>query len=154
VWVLPLDGDRQPFVFLQTPFIEGRARFSPDGRWVAYVSNDRGRNEVYVQTFPASSAKWPVTNDGNEPHWRGDGKELFYTGGGKMWAVEVKPGGSFEAGVPKALFDLDPLRAIISNDTSYDVTADGQRFLFVCQGPEAVNLQFTVVVNWAADLKK
>ena len=153
VWVLPLDGDRQPFVFLQTPFIEGRARFSPDGRWIAYVSNEQGRNEVYVQTFPASSAKWPVTNDGSEPQWRGDGKELFYAGGGKMWAVEVKPGSTFEAGVPKALFDLASLRAVVSNDTSYAVTADGQRFLFVCQ-EEAAILQYTVVVNWTAEAKK
>jgi eukaryotic-like serine/threonine-protein kinase len=153
VWVLPLEGDRQPFLFLQTQFIEGRARFSPDGRWIAYASNE-GRNEVYVQTWPASGAKWPVTNDGSEPQWRGDSKELFYTGGGKMWAVEVKPGRSFEAGVPKALFDLAPVRAMISNDTSYTVTADGQRFLFVSQAQETPTLQYTVVVNWMADLKK
>ena len=98
VWVLPLEGDRKPFPFLQTPFKETQARFSPNGRWVAYVSNESGRNEVYVQTFPASGGKWPVsTKGGTSPLWRGDGKELFYdSGDGKLMAVEVKTGGTFE----------------------------------------------------------
>ena len=77
LWVLPLAGDRQPALFLQTPFSEVSGRFSLDGRWIAYTSNDQGRFEVYVQTFPASGGKWQIsTNGGNQPWWRSDGKEL------------------------------------------------------------------------------
>ncbi|MGH7411833.1 MAG: TolB family protein [Candidatus Methylomirabilis sp.] len=127
--------------------------FSPDGRWIAYISNDQGRYEVYVQTFPASGGKWQVsTNGGVYPHWRSDGKALFYlSSDNKLMAVEVKPGSSFEAGAPKALFDLAPLRAGFN---IYAVTADGQRFLFVTQGEATANLQYTVVVNWMAEAKK
>jgi Tol biopolymer transport system component len=155
VWVLPLEGDRKPFPFLQTPFDEGSARFSPNGRWVAYRSNESGRDEVYVQTFPASGGKWLVSpNGGYAPQWRGDGKELFYISGeSKVMAVEVKPGNSFELGVPKALFDLAPVGATLVN-ISFAVTADGQRFLFVRQGGESTSLQYTVVVNWTAELKR
>ncbi len=153
LWVLPVEGERQPFPFLQTPFSEGYGRFSPDGHWVAYQSNEQGRFEVFVQTFPASGGKWQVsTNGGTFAHWRSDGKELFYlSGDNKLMAVEVKPGSSFEAGVPKALFDLAPLRAL---PNAYAVTADGQRFLFVTQGEATANLQYTVVVNWMAEAKK
>jgi Tol biopolymer transport system component len=123
---LPLVGDRRPAPFWQTPFNEFSGRFSPDGRWIAYTSNDQGRREVYVQTFPAD---------------------------GKLMAVEVKPGGSFEALAPRALFDLAPARAI-GGGSSYAVTAAGDRFLFVTAREEAASLQFTVVVNWAAEAKK
>jgi Tol biopolymer transport system component len=155
LYILPLEGDRQPFAFLETPFVEASGRFSPDGRWIAYHSNDQGRDEVYVQPFPASGAKWQIsTTVGSQPQWRGDGKELFYmSGDNKLLAVEVKPGSSFAAGVPKALFDLAPLRMVTSN-RSFAVTADGQRFLVVTQRQEAANVQYTVVVNWAAEAKQ
>ncbi|MFN0121064.1 MAG: hypothetical protein ACKV2V_11245, partial [Blastocatellia bacterium] len=152
LWVLPLAGDRQPVLFLQTPFAEGGGRFSPDGRWIAYTSNDQGRNEVYVQTFPASGGKWLIsTNGGSQAWWRSDGRELYYLSGGKLMAVEVKPGDSFEAGAPRALFDLAPARA---GGTGYGVTAAGDRFLFVTAREEAASLQFTVVTNWTAEAKK
>jgi len=156
VWVLPLDGDRQPYPFLQTKFFEGKACFSPDGRWIAYQSNDQGRPEVSVQTFPASSGKWVVsTNGGFLPHWRGDGNDLFYiSADNKLMAVEVKLSSSFEAGVQKALFDLAPVRAVVSKGFGYTVTADGQRFLFVSEAEETATLKYTVVVNWTAEVKK
>ena len=155
LWVLPLAGDRQPSLFLQTPFTETNGRFSPDGRWIAYTSDDQGRNEVYVQTFPASGGKWQIsTSGGEQPWWRSDGKELYYlSADGKLMAVEVKPGGSFAAGAPRALFDLAPARAL-GGASSYAVTAAGDRFLFVTAREEAASLQFTVVVNWAAEAKK
>jgi hypothetical protein len=147
-------GDRQPALFLQMPFAEGSGRFSPDGRWIAYTSNDQGRNEVYVQTFPASGGKWQISsNGGQQPWWRSDGKELYYlSADGKLMAVEVKPGGSFEALAPRALFDLAPARAL-GGASSYAVTAAGDRFLFVTAREEAASLQFTVVVNWTAEAK-
>jgi eukaryotic-like serine/threonine-protein kinase len=91
VWVLPLEGDRKPFPFLQTPFRENEGRFSPDGRWIAYRSNESGRPEVYVQTFPAGGGKWQVsTSGGLLPQWRGDGREVFYTSTDrKLMAVDV-----------------------------------------------------------------
>ena len=152
IWVLPLAGDRKPFPFLQTPFNESRASFSLDGRWVAYQSTDQGLNEVYVQTFPASGSKWQVSTDtGAFPIWRRDGKELFYVKLGALMAVEVKPGSSFEAGVPKVMFDL---AGKTRGFPVFAASADGQRFLFVSQIDDTANSQFTVVVNWAADLKK
>src|SRR5205814_1046544 len=107
-----LEGDRKPFPFLQTPFAETLAVFSPDGRWIAYRSDESGNDEVYVQTFPASGGKWPVsTKGGGDPRFRRDGKELFYISSDrKMMAVEVKTGGAFEPGIPKALFDLSMVR--------------------------------------------
>jgi len=154
MWVLPLAGDRQPSLFWQTPFNEDGGSFSPDEHWIAYQSNDQGRYEAYVQTFPASGGKWQIsTNGGQQPHWRGDGKELFFSSAdGKLMAIEVRPGNSFEASVPKALFDLAPLRAIPGS--GYAVTADGQRFLFITAREEAASLQFTVVTNWMAEAKR
>jgi hypothetical protein len=154
LWVLPLSGDRQPVLFWQTPFIEIQGRFSPDGRWIAYASDDQGRYEVYIQTFPASGDKWQIsTNGGQQPWWRSDGKELYYlSADGKLMAVAVKPGGSFEALAPRALFDLAPMRAF--GGASYAVTAAGDRFLFVTAREEAASLQFTVVTNWTAEAKK
>jgi serine/threonine protein kinase len=155
LWVLPLTGDRQPSLFWQTPFAETSGRFSPDGRWIAYSSADQGRFEVYVQTFPASGGKWLIsTNGGSQSWWRSDGKELYYlSADGKLIAVEVKPRGSFEAGAPRALFDLAPVRAF-GGGSSYAVTAAGDRFLFVTGREEAASLQFTVVTNWSAEAKK
>jgi len=155
LWVMSLAGDRQPSLFLQTPFGEREGRFSPDGRWIAYTSDDQGRSEVYVQTYPTSGGKWQIsTSGGQQSWWRSDGKELYYlSNDGKLMAVEVKPGGSFEAGAPRALFDLAPARAL-GGASSYAVTAAGERFLFVTAREEAASLQFTVVVNWAAEAKR
>jgi Tol biopolymer transport system component len=154
LWLLPLAGARQPALFLQTPFSESGGRFSPDGRWIAYQSNDQRRPEVYVQPFPATGDKWQVSTQGGQfPHWRGDGKELFYLSlDGKLMAVAVKSGRSFAVELPQPLFVLAPLRAL--GNASYAVTADGRRFLFVSQAEETGNLQYTVVVNWAAEVKK
>ncbi|MCA1660594.1 MAG: hypothetical protein LC642_08695, partial [Verrucomicrobiaceae bacterium] len=98
-WVLPMSGDRQPFPFLQTEFNEQAAQFSPDGKWIAYSSDESGAPEVYVQTFPASGGRWRVSTDGGrQPRWRRDGRELFYiTADGKLMAVDVKLGATFEA---------------------------------------------------------
>lgn len=154
LWVLPLAGDRQPALFLQTPFTDTNGRFSPDGRWIAYTSDDQGRYEVNVQPFPASGGKWQISTGGQLPCWRSDGKELYYLSlDGKLMAVEVKPGGSFEATAPRALFDLAPAWAL-GGTRSYTVTAAGDRFLFIRAREEAASLQFTVVTNWTAEVKK
>ena len=106
VWVLPLSGDMKPYPMLETEFEEAQGFFSPDGRWFAYVSNESGRSEVYVQSFPQTGGKWLIsTAGGAQPQWRGDGKELFYIAPDKtLMAVDINAGVSLETSTPKALF--------------------------------------------------
>ncbi len=90
IWVFPLEGERKPRPFLQTPFYDGGARFSPDGRWLAYVSDESGRFEIYVQPFPGPGGKWQISNGGGiEPVWAKNGRELFYRNGDRMMDVEI-----------------------------------------------------------------
>jgi len=154
IWVLPLEGDRKPFAFFQSPADDTLAVFSPDGHWVAYESTESGTPEIYVQSFPASGGKWPVSNKGGRrPAWRSDGKELFYlTLEGKLMGVEIKLGSSFEPGVPRELFDV-AIAGSLPN-APYDVTADGQRFLLLRGQVDPNPSSLTVVLNWTADLKK
>jgi eukaryotic-like serine/threonine-protein kinase len=149
IWVLPMFGDRKPYPLLQTDFNESLAKFSPDGRWVAYVSDETGTSEVYVKEFQRSGGSWRVsTGGGNFPRWRRDGEELFYNSGGKLMAVEVKSSSSgFEPGVPKLLFER-------SGSGIFDVSGDGQRFLIPILVEESSPEPITVVLNWTADLKR
>jgi len=168
IWVLPLFGDRKPFPYLQTDFNENWARLSPNGQWLAYVSDETKRDEVYVQTFPTRGGKWQVsTNGGSRPVWSRDGKELFFIGGvtntptllgadQKLMAVEVKSdavkgGAKFEAGLPKPLFDTH-LPANVLN-VLFDVSKDG-RFLMPIQLEQTASVPMTVVANWTAGLRK
>jgi serine/threonine protein kinase len=129
VWVLPLEGDRKPVALLHSLFPEDRARFSPDAQWIAYTSDESGRAEVYVQSTSGGGGKWQVsTTGGIEPHWRGDGREIFYASAGSIWAVDVvAAASSFKAGVPRRLFDATILTSVTT--TAFDVSPDGQRFL-------------------------
>ena len=151
VWVLPLSPDRKPFPFLRTEFNEGYERLSPDGRWLAYTSDESKRNEIYVQSFPTPGGKWQVsTNGGERSVWSRDGKELYFLSPeGKMMAVAVTSGPKFEAGVPKPLFDV----SFPGGLAWYDVSKDG-RFLIPIQLQQTANAPMTVVVNWTTPLKK
>jgi eukaryotic-like serine/threonine-protein kinase len=158
IWVLPLSpgqagGDRKRLPYLHDQFNEVGPRLSPNGQWLAYASDETGRFEIYVQTFPKLGGKWPVSiNGGMVPVWSRDGKELYFIGAdGKLMAVDVKggPGGSFEAGTPKALFD--PHFGGAETDR-FDVSKDG-RFL-VPAVVEQSGAPITIVVNWAAGLNK
>jgi Tol biopolymer transport system component len=153
LWILPVDGERKPFPYRQTPFDERNARFSPDSKWIAYSSDESGGSEVYVQDFPTAGGKWRIsTRGGDNPNWRRDGKEIFYVADGKLMVVEVKSGAKFEASVPRALFDLRSIKWVGGNN--YAVTGDGQRFLVVTSPEEANASPFTVVLNWMAELKR
>jgi Tol biopolymer transport system component len=149
IWLQPVSGSAKAFPFRQTQFNEGRTSFSPDGRWVVFLSDESGRAEVYAAPFPESGPKWQVSTAGasqEEPlRWRGDGKELFYVAAdGQLMAVPVKLGpGSFESGAPVPLFRLDS-----EVWSGYDVAADGQRFLI--SSLQADSLPITVVLNRAA----
>ncbi|MBI4480048.1 MAG: serine/threonine-protein kinase [Acidobacteria bacterium] len=164
LWVLPLFGDprqagtggKQPKPFLQTPFDEGHAQFSPDGRWVAYTSNESGRPEVYVQPFPGPGGKWQVsTGGGMVPLWRSDGKELFYLYRGRLMSAEVRTGAQFEAGAPQELFEPQVgLTHGMEAGNHYAVSADGKRFLIIRAKESTQAFPITVVLNWPALLKK
>jgi Tol biopolymer transport system component/DNA-binding winged helix-turn-helix (wHTH) protein len=151
VWVLPLFGDRKPFAFANSPFTETSGVFSPDGRWIAYTSNEGGQTDVYVQAFPGPGVKSQVSRDGgSHPVWRGDGRELFYLGrDGTLMVVSIGAGASFESGPPHALFRTNVWRRTFNQ--VYAATRDGQRFLVNAMPPGASgSAPITVVLNWTA----
>jgi Tol biopolymer transport system component len=157
LWALPVGGSDKPFPFLKTAFGVSNGQFSPDGRWVAYASNESGKWEVAVAPFPGPGGNWKIsTAGGSEPRWRRDGKELFYIApDGKLMAVDVKAGATFEAGVAKPLFPIRRREPISAADLfSYDVSADGQRFLVDTDTGEVTSAPLTAIVNWTAGLKK
>jgi Tol biopolymer transport system component/predicted Ser/Thr protein kinase len=149
IWVLSMDGDHRRTRLLGTEFSESQAQFSPDSRWIAYTSDASGRDEVYVRGFPEAGEDFVVSRGGgHSPRWRGDGKELYYISlDGKMMAVEVASGRLFQPGTPKPLFQASGALP------EWNVTADGQRFLFAVP-VEQTQAPFTVVSNWMAALKK
>ncbi len=140
--------------FLQTPFNEGAADFSPDGRWLAYISDESGRYEVYVQPYPGPGGKWQIsTEGGTEPAWNRNGRELFYRSGDKMMAVEVTTQPAFAAGKPRMLFEGRYQPSPVQS-TNYDVSPDGQRFLMLKPTDQAAPAQINVVLNWFEELKR
>ena len=153
LWLLPLEGERNPRPFLKTQFTEDQAVISPDGKWVAYKSDETGRDEIYVATFPQLSGKWQVSVDGGaEPQWRRDETELFFTDAGrKLMAAGVKTStGAFETDVPKLLFETQLVNVPARN--RFVVTGDGQQFVVITRlsAPAPIN----VVLNWTAEIKK
>jgi len=154
IWVLPLDGSGSAHALLNSQFSEYHPRFSPDGRWFAYVSNESGRAEVYVQTFPLSGGKWQVsTAGGAQPHWRRDGKELYFIAPDrKLMAVDVKLGQTFEMGTPKPLFQTQV--SSFGSPNRYDVSADGQKFLVNSTVQDTSHAPLVVILNWAPGIKK
>jgi hypothetical protein len=156
LWALPI-GSQKPFPIVQTRFNEDEGQFSPDGKWIAYRSNESGRDEIYVQPFPGPAAKQLVsTAGGSQPRWRRDGKELFYIAADmKLMAVPIalpSNGQTLEVGVPVPLFrtrivGIDLPRA------QYAVAPDGQRFLINVIAEDATASPITIVQNWTAALK-
>jgi eukaryotic-like serine/threonine-protein kinase len=157
LWVLPMTGDPTPFPYLVTQFLETHAQFSPDGRWVAYTSDESGRAEVYIQSFPIGAGKWQIsTAGGDQSQWRSDGKELFYLAADRsVMAVSIGGSGTLEIGRPTALFQAAvPLAGIADSRNDYVPTQDGQRFLVNMLADTTNSQPLTFVLNWAADLKK
>ena len=154
LYVLPLGGDRKPVPFLNADFNTEHGQFSPNGRWVAYRSLESGRMEVYVQGFTLDSSqargKWQVSVDGGElPRWRRDGKELFFHFGDGYFAVDVKTdGASFQAGIPRPLFEVPTVSSTPAGGAPFAVTRDGQRFLVLAAVEKAGSQPLDVLVNW------
>jgi len=156
VWFLPLFGDRKPFPLAKTRFIEGSGVFSPDGRWIAYMSDESGQPNVYVQPFPASGPKYPMSRGwGGQPVWRADGRELFYLGAdGTLMAVPIGVGAQFDAGTPQPLFATNVPGNKFYSSQVYAVTRDGERFLLPARPAQSRPAPLTVLVNWQEELKQ
>lgn len=149
------DRTTQPFV--RTRFWEATPQFSPDGRWVAYRSDESGRSEVYVRPYPGPGAKWQIsTEGGSEPVWARSGRELFYRNGNAMMSVTIGAPPTFSAGRPTRLFDGDYVTASSVAYPNYDVSPDGRRFLMVQRDPRRPDAptQIVVVANWFEDVKR
>ena len=151
LWVLPLFGDRTPFKYAKSTAYEWYGVFSPDGRWVAFSSNETGRPTVFVAPFPWTGEKWQISSsDGIEPQWRADGKEIYYFNFAEIAAVDVDGSGpAFKVGNSKKLFPVT-LKGL---SQEYAVTRDGQRFVAITPGGGTLQ-PLTVVQNWPAQLKK
>jgi eukaryotic-like serine/threonine-protein kinase len=153
LWLLPL-ADRKPFRILHASGAGAQASFSPDGRLLAYTSDESGRLEVYVQTFPLSDRKWTVsTSGGLEPRWRADGHEIYYMSEDrKLMAASVGPGPSFDA--PKPLFQTRAVTASTGFRMHYIPSRDGRRFLVNTQSGDMAPTPITVELNWTAGLTR
>ena len=167
VWRLRLSddrvaGDRVPEALLQEPYHERRPRLSPDGRWLAYVSDESGQNEVYIRSFPELGSKQKVSLDGGMDHqWSADGSELFFRNGDDLHVVEIGSNAKLEIGSPRLLFSRSfpghsatPF-AISFGYSLYDVTPDGQRFVaFEEEESEPEPTHLNLILNWAEELKR
>jgi hypothetical protein len=153
IWMKPVGGD--PVPFLATGFHEKAPRLSPNGKWLAYISDQFGEDRVFVRAFPEGGGTIPIsTGPGTEAVWSRDGRELFYRNGNQMWAVAVETGSNFSAGRPELLFEapyvLDPL-----GNATYDVSLNGEHFLMVQQtGLSDESPGFTIIQNWTEELTR
>jgi serine/threonine-protein kinase len=158
LWVLPAEG--RPAPLLSTRASERGARFSPDGRWIVYVSNESGRDEVYLQPYPGPGGKVAVSvNGGSEPVWSPAGNELFYREKDRLIAVSVRIAPTIEIGVPRTLFEGDYAHDPGPNTPNYDVFPDGRRFVMMrpqraTPSDQAALPRIILVQNWLEELKR
>ena len=170
LWYIDLNGDRTPQSLRQKPWEEGGPRFSPDGRYVAYHSDESGRMEAYVTTFPDGDRRWPVSTDGGvQPRWNPQGDELFYvsysaTEDDKLMVVKIQTDPTFKTvGSAQVLFSEDRVPTkLVPEDLDYstfapvyDVSDDGQRFVVVqrIESDEEARPKIIVVQNWAREFE-
>jgi Tol biopolymer transport system component len=147
LWILPLHNKGRPSPFLRTPFNELSGQFSPDSKWIAYTSDESGREEVYVRSFSASGGKRQISNSGGaQPRWRPDGRELFYLAGGNMMAATIRiRADSIESEPPRVLF---PVSVLGGTFYTYDVAPDGNRFLVLQPVGGSGGGALTVLSGW------
>ena len=139
IWMLSLDGDHAARPFVQSPAFERSAEFSPDGRWIAYTSDESRGDQVYVTAYPAHERRWQVSTDGGDlPQWNPKGGELFYRNGGLMMVVDVTTGATFSMGRPRVLYTGQPGL----------VSPDGQRFLSTLGGRTQQARDINLMIDW------
>jgi Tol biopolymer transport system component len=152
--VLNVDRKGESTPFLETQFREGAPVFSPDGKWIAYVSDESGRFEIYARPFPGPGEKWPISVEGgNEPVWPRHGKQLFYRAGDAIMAVDIETTPVFSAGKPRKLSETAYERSL-AMWSNFDASGDGQRLLMVKrENPSPAATHINVVLNWLEELK-
>jgi Tol biopolymer transport system component len=146
LWILPVSGDEEPYSLVTSDFDVGYARFSPDGKWLAYLSNESGQYETYVTRFPGGEGKWQVSTKGADwlIGWKRDGTEIYFLDlEGKVAAVQVRLGESFVADTPQVLFPTQ------TNET-WASAGSGQKFLVAAPESKERNFPITLVINWLA----
>ena len=156
IWMLPMEGERKPELFLETPthINSWPVDFSPDGRWLAYVSEETGRAEVYAVAYPRPGPRYRISTDGDwDPRWAANGSEIFYISRNKLMAVPVSWNRELMVGKPQMLFQ-DKFYSQGPNISGYDVTSDGQRFVMLQDVGVPAFTQITVVLNWFEELKR
>src|SRR5205823_841463 len=158
LWSLSLKNKSVTQLMDSSSSVIKNARFSPNGHWIAFASNESGKMEIYVVPYPLSSGKWQVSNGGGEePVWRRDGKELFFisSSDGKLMATPVTATDHFEAGAPVALFLTHRRQPISSQDVfSYDVGKEGKQFLIADKSTKAEATPPSIYLNWTSGLQK
>jgi len=151
---ISIEKDAEPQFRLAESYDECCPKFSPDGRWLAYVSNETGQYHVYVRPYPELDVKFSITGEegGGQPVWSPDGKELYYRGGNKMMVVDIQTSPAFQAGKPRELFEGVYLSGSATPGYQYyDITPDGERFVMIKEGEQS---QINVVLNWFEELKR
>jgi Tol biopolymer transport system component len=154
IWRFPLSGEGEPQPFFESRAAETSPAFSPDGSWLAYVSDESSRQQVYVRPFPGPGARYPISTDGGtEPVWAPDGHELFFRDGDRMMVVEVRTEPTFTATRPSLLFTGPFTREEVA--AAYDVSPDGQTFVMLNPGEhEEAATQISVLLGWFTELQE
>ena len=153
IWTLPEDGAPEPF--LASTFNERAPRLSPNGEWVAYVSDQANEDRIYVRALREGGEVFPIsTGPGVEAVWSRDGRELFYRNGDQLWVVDVETEPGFRAGSPSMLFEAPYIHGNDGANPNYDVSLDGQHFLMVQQSGSVDETPVIVVQNWHEELKR
>ena len=160
IWILPWGTGGKPRPFLQMPGFQGHAVFSPDGKWLAYMSNElRSARQVFVQPYPSTGAKYQITTDGgDDPIWSPDGSQLFYSSNSKLFAVDVRTQPGFSFGKPQPL-PISGFLQRLGQPPDYDITPDGKQFLVVLPASQnetnqRSTAQIDIVLNWFEELKQ
>ncbi len=150
IWILPLDGNRKPYPFITSPANEVGGIFSPDGKWMAYASNESGKFEIYVTAFPRREGNWQISNGGGTaPIWSRDGKELFFTNGASLMVVRITGGSTFDFSEPRKLCDIPPSTVV------WDISPNGQYLLArVAQADNVTLPRLEVVTEWFQEVKE
>jgi serine/threonine protein kinase/Tol biopolymer transport system component len=155
IWVLPLSGDRRPYPWANSKFLEFDPKFSPDGKWVAYVSNATGANEIYVRRFDQTNSSRVSLTGGANPVWRRDGRELlFVTPGGAIMSVPVVSGDTFRSATPVKLFQTCSMAPTRGVGSVFDLSPDGNRIIVNCIAPDAKQRPINVLVHWSTLLTR